>query len=375
MGTLIQNHKIIPHFYIHIPFCAQKCAYCSFYSTPFSENALNEYLSLLHTELEFYKTHYTLNLQTLYIGGGTPSLLSLDQLSQILSVLDLSSCKEITIECNPNSLTLEKLKGYQRLGINRISMGIQSFQNHLLNYLGRIHDENCAKNALDLIEKSGFSNYSIDLIYGIPGQTREDFLKDLTYCIDKNVPHISFYCLSLDEDVPLYKDIDRLPDDDLIHEMYYSAQELLTQHHYQQYEFSNFALNHQISNHNYAYWIGKYYLGAGPSASSYIGDSRMTHPESLSDYANIILNENYDLLRLTLTDKDRIEEYIITRLRTSEGLDINEFNRLFEIDFLAQYKKLIDKYLSLEMIAINNNHLTINPSAYLISNEILADFL
>ncbi len=375
MGSLIQNHKVIPHLYIHIPFCVKKCGYCSFFSLPFSEDAIDEYVSLLINELSYYKANYHLNLKTLYFGGGTPSLLSIDHLQKICSILDLSDCEEITIECNPNSLSKDKLLDYKKIGINRISGGIQSFQNHLLNYLGRIHDENCAKNAIDLIVDSGFSNYSIDLIYGIPGQTTEDFLSDLNYCIQKNIPHISFYCLSLDDQVPLHQDIDQLPEDDLIHKMYFSALDLLNKNNYLQYEYSNFALNQQISKHNYAYWTGKYYLGAGPSAASYIGEYRMTHPESFDEYRQIILKKNYQQIMQKLTGKDMIDEYIITRLRTYEGIDIDDFNHTFKHDFLTEYKKVIDKYLSLEMIVINNNHLTIKPNAYLISNEILADFI
>lgn len=375
MGQIIQTNQVINHLYIHIPFCLKKCFYCSFYSVEYSQKLKNTYLESLKKEMNYYFKEYRIDAQTVYFGGGTPSLLTDHEIKEILDIIPHQDNTEITLECNPGTISEQYLQQIKRAGINRISMGIQSFNDKTLSYLGRIHDSETAKEAIELIEKEQFKSFSIDLIYGIPNQTTTDFLEDIDYCIQKAIPHISFYCLSLDEDVKLYSDKDILPDDEKINEMYHEARQKLIDKNYIHYEISNFSLPDNHSRHNSSYWNGKYYIGIGASASGYLPGFRYTNPSSLDDYQSMIESGIINPKREILTSDDLEKEYIITRLRTAQGIDLNDYQITFNTDFLIKYKNTIEKLNNYSLIEYNQSNFYIKSSAYLISNEILVEFI
>ncbi|MCB5249721.1 MAG: radical SAM family heme chaperone HemW [Candidatus Cloacimonetes bacterium] len=383
MGTLIQTNQVVEHLYIHFPFCQKKCKYCSFYSTNIQENNVLEYLQALKSELAYFKTLFQLNLKTVYFGGGTPSLFPADLLSEILDSLDTDQKAEISLECNPNTLNKENLQQYKQAGINRISLGVQSFNDNILKYLGRLHSANDAQKSIYLIKDTGFENYSIDLIYGIPKQTKSQFLLDIEQVINNNIPHISFYCLSLDKDAALYSDINSLPTDNHISKQYHQAQEMLVNHRYKQYEVSNFSQESFESKHNLSYWTGKTYLAAGPSASGYLKSQnqkdyiRYTNLSDLKHY----LNKWQDIRNIKFEQTEYInlseqkKEYIITRLRLNNGINLLEYENLFQENLLESYKKHIDKLMSHNLIVIESNNLHVNPKKYLLLNEVLLEFI
>ncbi|HPY95932.1 MAG TPA: radical SAM family heme chaperone HemW [Candidatus Cloacimonadota bacterium] len=383
MGKIIQFNQIVNHLYIHIPFCQKKCKYCSFYSINYDKSTVCQYLNALKREIAFYKKQLKLDLQTIYFGGGTPSLLDSVEIGTILGELDFHAETEITLEANPNTLNKEKLQAYKDVGINRLSIGVQSFNDRILNYLGRTHDAIRALNVVDLAEDIGFENYSIDLIYGIPNQTKEDFLADIKKTISNKIPHISFYCLSLEEDVPLYSEVNKLPDDELICQQYYSAQNMLKESGYKQYEVSNFAKIGFSAQHNLAYWSGKTYLAVGPSAAGYLMHENSTDylrycnsPDLDSYLKTWSIDADFTLAEYELIDKKEQEsEYIITRFRLNSGINLREYERLFDGSFLELYKKQIDRLTQLDLVAIDRESVIIKSDKLLLMNEILLEFI
>jgi len=434
MEPLIQTHQVIEHLYIHIPFCLKKCEYCSFYSKTLRREddsiEILYFLNSLEQEIRCYKRLFDFQLKTIYFGGGTPSLLTADQIGRLLDIIaekndsiadnadinvkSINDVKpsedvnkltqagslryrdiEITLECNPNTINPEALKAYKQAGINRISLGVQSFNDKILSYLGRIHNAENALNAIEAIKNAGFENFSADLIYGIPGQSKEQFIEDIMKCINLKIPHISFYGLTLDDEVPLYRDMNRIPDDDFVCDQYYSAQKLLIGHQYQSYEISNFALNGYHSRHNIAYWTGKTYLAAGPSASGFLktGDFMMkqnvqdsteeklffryTNHADLNAYLKKWETEDFPCFdQVELINAEEAEkEFIITRLRLKEGIQLQEYQEMFNQDFLMKYKPALKKVLQADLIKITDHAISINPEHYLLMNEILLEFL
>jgi oxygen-independent coproporphyrinogen-3 oxidase len=319
--------------------------------------------------------NYNIEAKTIYFGGGTPSLLPPDYIKEIIHFLPKSNDCEITLEANPGTLNCTLLNELKNSGINRISLGIQSLNPYILNYLGRIHTVNQAKDAISMIKDTGFENYSIDLIYGIPNQSVNDFLSDINYCISEKIPHISFYCLSLDEDSKLYQDSHKLPNDNLISKMYYSALAKLKKAKYVHYEISNFSLPEFESKHNNSYWTGAFYIGLGPSASGYLPAFRYTNPASLHEYDSQIKNNQICTNKDHLADDDLEKEYIITRLRLKSGIDLNDYSQKFSVSFCDKYSHEIEYLKNLNMIKINKKNLYINEKALLVSNEIILKFI
>ena len=404
MESLVQTHQVIEHLYIHVPFCLNKCQYCSFYSesTQISENneEIKYYLLALEREIRYYQQLFDFQLKTVYFGGGTPSLLTPEQMSTILNVIlkksgvhttellfdniPKSDEIEITLECNPNTINDEKLARLKHSGINRISMGVQSFNNQILQYLGRIHDSDIAENAIKSVKRAGFKNFSVDLIYGIPDQSKAMFLSDINKCVEYQVPHISFYGLSLDEEVPLYRDLKKLPNEDEVCEQYYSAQKILENQQYLPYEISNFALEGFHSRHNMAYWQGKTYLAAGPSASGYLKACnrdmkylRYTNSADLKKYKDKwLINVHQDFEQVEMINQEEAEkEFIITRLRLKDGIQLKEYQEIFLKDFLIVYQKQVKKLVKADLIHVTDQSLCIKREHYLLMNEIILEFI
>jgi len=398
---------MISHVYIHIPFCIKKCYYCSFYSELF--NDISNYIKVLIAEIDFYNEKYNIKPTSIYFGGGTPSLLQPSQIQKIISRLDTTNTKEITIEVNPATVSTQKLLRFYDAGINRFSIGVQSMLDKELKLLGRMHN---TKDILSL-NFSKLGNVSFDLIYGLPNQKIHDVIKTLRKLISMDPQHFSIYCLSLENDVPLYKMINQIPNDNILSDMYFIIKEILEQNRYIQYELSSFSKNIQFSTfsnskkntyesiHNLAYWSSKYYLGLGAGASGFLPFPENEEKNSISNYINenyfdykkqISMNymhyryqnhnlsdylqkkNNYIKNKIILSDTDFETDYIITGLRKTRGIEITEYEEIFKESFLKKYNQEIKKMLNNDMIIVND-YIKLNQKFYFLSNEVLCEFL
>ncbi len=375
MEPMFQANQIIEHLYIHIPFCLKKCLYCSFYSVDYNPEQCDSLIQDLKTELDYYTTLYHIQPKTIYLGGGTPSLLETKHIQTLISDIDLSQLQEFTIELNPGTVQTDKLNDYLSLGINRLSLGVQSFNNKLLKYLGRIHNFEQIATTINQMKSIGFKNISIDLIYGIKNQSVNQFIDSIQHFLKLDLQHLSFYGLSLEENVPLYKDINDCPSDRVVEKSYISARDLLEMNKYQQYEISNFSLPGYESKHNLAYWTGKYYLALGPSASGYLHKIRYTNPSDINQYHQMIKDNTYFKDSIILSESDLEVEYLITRLRLKEGFNLDDFSENFKSDFNQKYHNQVNLLYHNDYLEILNNQIRINPKYYLVSNEILNRFV
>ena len=323
--------------YIHVPFCKSKCVYCGFYSTV-NHREIEKFLSALSEEIDLRKEESAgKTIRTVYFGGGTPSLLPPSQLQYILDCIhrhyDIDSDAEITIEANPEQLTLDFCMGLRTLGFNRISIGIQSFRDEILQFLGRKHTAKEALQAVENAHKAGFDNISIDLIYGVNERDNTLWLKELETAFAMPIRHFSAYALTVEENSLLYRRIRQHktvePDEDLASVQYRILSEMVEKSPFAQYEVSNFAMKGWESKHNSAYWDRTPYLGLGPAAHSFDGTHRSWNAPTLSDYFSQIEQRKPFHERETLTDTDRYNEYLLLRLRTRAGIDLREMEALF----------------------------------------------
>ena len=323
--------------YIHVPFCKSKCVYCGFYSTV-NHREIEKFLSALSEEMTLRKEESAgKNIRTVYFGGGTPSLLPPSQLQYILDGIhrhyDIDPDAEITIEANPEQLALDYCMGLKTLGFNRISIGIQSFHDEILQFLGRKHTAKEALQAVENAHKAGFDNISIDLIYGVNERDNTLWLKELETAFAMPIRHFSAYALTVEENSLLYRRIRQHktvePDEDLASVQYAILSETVAKSRFAQYEVSNFAVNGWESRHNSAYWDRTPYLGLGPAAHSFDGTHRSWNAPTLSDYFSQIGQRKPFHERETLTGTDRYNEYLLLRLRTRAGIDLREMEALF----------------------------------------------
>jgi oxygen-independent coproporphyrinogen-3 oxidase len=334
--------------YVHIPFCLKKCAYCDFYSTT-DLSKIERYLQALKSEMELTRdTAYSFD--TIYLGGGTPSILSGRQVEKILatarSVYKIHPRAEVTMEINPGTVDAKALDAYRQAGVNRISVGVQSFNNHVLKKLGRIHTAEKAIRSLQEIFLSGFTNVGIDLIYGVPGQKKSDWCTDLAQAVRFNLDHISCYMLSFDSGTRFETErqagrIDPLPDK-VIAEMLELTVSELALRGYTRYEISNFARPGRQSRHNLKYWNGSTYLGLGAAAHSFDGFTRSWHFRNIDKYIKALTHGCLPISgQEKLTQSQHMLESIYLGLRTSAGISKRDFERRFEIDFEALFGDLI----------------------------------
>jgi len=323
--------------YIHVPFCKSKCVYCGFYSIV-NHRDIEKFLSALSEEMTLRKEESAgKTIRTVYFGGGTPSLLPPSQLQYILDGIhrhyDIDPDAEITIEANPEQLALDYCMGLKTLGFNRISIGIQSFHDEILQFLGRKHTAKEALQAVENAHNAGFDNISIDLIYGINERDNTLWLKELETAFAMPIRHFSAYALTVEENSLLYRRIRQHktvePDEDLASVQYAILSETVAKSRFAQYEVSNFAVNGWESRHNSAYWDRTPYLGLGPAAHSFDGTHRSWNAPTLSDYFAQIEQQKPFHERETLTDTDRYNEYLLLRLRTRAGIDLREMEALF----------------------------------------------
>ena len=340
--------------YIHIPFCLKKCAYCDFYSVPIKQNAVDDFIKSIIKEIKLRAVNPPFGgftFSTIYIGGGTPSLLSTPQIELILTAINkqfgINNNAEITLEANPATITEQSISNYLKLGINRLSIGIQSFNDSELQLLGRPHTAQDGLLIYELARKSGFKNINLDLIFGSPAQTITNFNSSLDTAIDLAPEHISLYELTVEPSTPLADSIKRgdiIPlDADSTQRMYFRAIEKLRDHGYEHYEISNFATSQHQCKHNIGYWRRVPYLGLGPSAHSFCNNQRSWNVKSIEKYNRMILAHDLAIEGTEeLTTSQRELETIFLSLRTSEGINLQKFKKEYNIDFSDKYSSLIN---------------------------------
>ena len=355
--------------YIHIPFCEKKCNYCSFCSFDLIKKK-DIYLEALLKEVKYlYKNEL---LKTLYFGGGTPSLLEVDEIKKIINCFNLDNKTEITLELNPHNVSFEKLKQLKKIGINRLSIGVQNFNDEILKKIGRTHNSAEIFETLKNIELAGFDNFSIDLMYGLPNQTLDNWKKTLDIALETKAKHISLYGLKIEDGTYFARNLPKnLPTQDEQAQMYEFAIEKLSKK-FTHYEFSNFALNEDyFSKHNSAYWMCENYYGFGLSASGYIDNKRYTNTFNFIDYIRNPIAKEYE----TLSKQAQIEEEIFLGLRLIKGIDFNYINQKFNIDIYKKYQKEFDKNLVQGLMQKTKNGVKLTTKGILLSNEILCDFI
>ena len=370
--------------YVHVPFCRSKCQYCDFYSlTEKHDKLIDGYLDATINHIrETGALAPNYKVDTIYFGGGTPSFFGADGLSTILTAIrrnfDVDMNAEITFEANPDSISDSLLKRLRAEGFNRVSLGIQSDDDAILEKLGRPHNYAQAVQAYHRIRKAGFKNVSVDLMYGLPGQTMKMWRETLDNILDLNPEHISCYGLKVEEGTPLYevREFSNLPSDDMQADMYLAAVEKLRSSGFRQYEISNFARKGLYSRHNMKYWTGGEYLGFGPSASSDFAGKRFTLARDLHGYIKGI-KEGGEVMEEVqdIPLRERAGEYLMLRLRTSTGINAEEYERLFLLPF-EPLREVLKKHMDFYYVQLNEEgRWNLTPKGYLVSNSIISDLL
>ena len=370
--------------YIHIPFCIRKCDYCDFYSLCHSYELEEEYINALCTHIKSEAHLYKeCAFDTIFIGGGTPSVLSPKSFESlalcITSNLNIDKNAEFTIEANPGTLDREKLESYKKNGVNRLSIGLQSTNDKCLSSLGRIHTLSDFEKGFYLARECGFDNISVDVMYGLPNQSLEDFKKTLDHVCKFNPEHISAYCLKLEENTPLFKKRDKLllPGDEEEYEMYMTLCSLLEEKGWKQYEISNFAKDGCKSRHNLKYWLSSDYIGLGPSAHSCFNGTRYFYSRNIKSYIDEAKSSNPTKHYEDEEEKthiDKMDEYVLLKLRLSDGISSQEFETRFGKSLLNEYPNL-EKYIKSGHVSLNNSFYSFTPKGFFVSNYILTDIL
>lgn len=361
---------MVKNAYIHIPFCKQKCNYCSFVSFPKLAKQ-DEYIDALTREIKYFYNGEQLN--TLYIGGGTPSVLTVENIKKLLKLFRFDDKTEITLEANPETVTKEYLIELKQSGVNRLSFGCQTFNPNILKIIGRKHTPQQVRECVKSAQDTGVCNINLDLIYGLPTQTVNEFEKDLNNALSLGIQHISLYGLKIDEGCYFYKNPpENLPDNDTQADMYLKAIEILTSNGFKHYEISNFALENYHSKHNINYWNNNSYYGFGVSAHGYTGKIRYYNTDNLDIYiTNPIKHEEENIL----TKQEQLEEEIFLGFRKMNGINTKEINKKYSIDFENKYKDILKKYLSYGHITKTNEGYCLSNEGILVSNTILSEFL
>lgn len=370
--------------YIHVPFCRSKCNYCDFYSMPCKDDALmDSYLDAVCAHIkEAGALAPGYRVDTIYFGGGTPSYFGGDAIAIIMTAIrrnfDVAADAEITFECNPDSVTDKLLHRMRAEGFNRVSMGVQDDHDDMLKKLGRPHTYAQSVAAFQRIRKAGFRNVSLDLMYGLPGQTLQDWRDTLENVLKMNPEHFSCYGLKIEEGTKLYeiKDVINIPDDDTQADMYLAAVDMLRERGFRQYEISNFARKGLYSRHNFKYWTGGEYLGFGPSASSDFAGKRFTIVSDLQAYINGIRTGGDIMAEMEeIPLRERAGEYIMLRLRTSAGLSPEEYQRTFMLPFEPLEAKLEKLRAYGRAEQSSDGRWSLTPKGYLVSNDIISELL
>lgn len=371
--------------YIHIPFCVKKCEYCDFLSWNAEEEERQQYVAALLSEIESYREFAKgYRVSTIFIGGGTPSVLLPKQMEDILQkiyeIFELERRAEITIEVNPGTVDEEKLQCYKENGVNRLSMGLQSVKDEKLRLLGRIHTYQEFVESYELARKAGFDNISIDLISSVPGQTLQEWKEELETAAAQNPEHISVYQLIIEEGTPFYEKYaehpELLPDEETSREIYLWTGKFLKEAGYEQYEISNYAKPGKESRHNLKYWERGDYLGLGLGAASMVRNIRMSNTKDMRTYLERCdkpktMRENVQFLE----EPRQMEEFMFLGLRKTRGVSKKEFKRIFGREMDMVYEKALHKCLENGMLLEHKDRIFLSEEGTLLSNMVLSEFL
>ena len=369
--------------YIHFPFCRRRCSYCSFVSYQGRESDIPDYVNALEKELALRTDGQ--KVHSIYFGGGTPSLLSPEQIHDILhtihSLFAVDEASEATLEANPGTVDEIYLTAVRKAGINRLSLGVQSLDDGELALLGRIHTSSEARDAIRFARNAGFTNLSLDLIYGLPGQTLKSWHRTLGEVIDLNPEHISLYPLTLEDDSPMRMAIERGEvspiDPDLTADQYELAQDTLEEHGYNHYEISNWAKEGYECRHNLVYWHNLPYLGVGVAAHSYVDGHRLANTTDLDSYLNAF---SRNLSPAWALDEEigpelQLSETVILGLRLSEGIGLDDIKRRFGIDLLRRYEQQVGETAALGLLEYSGQGVRLTRRGRLLGNEVFWRFL
>lgn len=384
MGILGKKEKKPLGIYIHVPFCRSKCQYCDFYSlTVKDDRLLDAYTSAMCKHIrEAGALAPSYRVDTIYFGGGTPTFFGSDGMADLLNAVrrgfDVASDAEITFEANPDSVSDRLLRRLRAEGFNRVSLGIQTDNDETLKKLGRPHNYEQAVSAVRRIRKAGFKNLSIDLMYGLPGQTLESWEETLENVLKLNPEHMSCYGLKVEPNTPLYeyRELCHLPDDDEQADMYLSAVDILSNKGYRQYEISNFAKKGLVSRHNLKYWNTDEYLGFGPDASSDFAGKRFKMVRNLTAYIDGIRRGGQVAEDIQeIPPRERAGEYLMMRLRTTVGIQRDEYEKQFLLPF-APLEECLERCVQERLAARTaDGRYYLTPRGFLVSNSIISDLL
>ena len=372
--------------YVHIPFCVRKCGYCDFLSFAAEDDGMERYTRALLTEIREWEEELSAyRIVSVFFGGGTPSILKPDLfcriaegMKQYLPWKDKEE-PEVSIECNPGTLTAQKVRLYRSLGVNRISLGLQSADNGLLKLLGRIHTYEDFRTSYDLVREAGFGNVNVDLMSGLPGQSLEQWLNSLRVTADLMPEHISAYSLMIEEGTPFfakYRDQSSLPDEETERQMYEQTKVLLRERGLYRYEISNYAKPGFECRHNIGYWRRREYLGLGLGASSFFQGRRWRNTDSFAEY----VRDSRDRKKIrreeeVLTRQDSMEEFMFLGLRMCEGVSEGEFMKEFKVDMESVYGAAIDKLEKGGLLQRTGERIALTEKGINLSNPVLAEFL
>jgi oxygen-independent coproporphyrinogen-3 oxidase len=377
----LRSKKYVAGIYIHIPFCKQACHYCDFH---FSTNRTDQsaLVRAITRELQLQRNYLNGEvINTIYFGGGTPSLLTRDELSSIVGTIrsdyPIDDAPEITLEANPGDLTNTKLHELTDCGINRLSIGIQSFQDTILQYLNRDHDGASAIRSVNDARESGINNISIDLIYSIPNQSDETWKENIRQAIALNPEHISAYSLTIEQKTVFgnwasKKKLVPVDDDTAARQLEILIDDLASAG-YEQYEVSNFCRPGFYSRHNSSYWKGERYLGVGPAAHSYDIDSRQSNIRNNGVYVKSLREDKIPFERELLTRDDKVNDYLLTTLRTSWGSDLGLLEKIYHYDIRGEHRAYVDELITHGLATLDGDRLTLTRKGRLLADKIAAD--
>lgn len=369
--------------YIHIPFCVSKCSYCDFYSLSGQDDLMTSYKRAVIRHIEEtapqLEDYY---IDTVYFGGGTPSYFGAERICDIFNALKTNAkvlkSAEVTVEMNPESVTQEGLHNLRSEGVNRISLGVQSANDDILRIIGRRHNFRQAENAVKLARSEGFDNISLDLIYGLPSQTRNDWAETLARILALHPQHISGYGLSLEEGTPIckYKGTEFLPSDDDQADMYLYMTDILEHYGYPQYEISNFSLPGKESRHNLKYWRLRDYMGFGPGAHSSIGNVRYSYKRNINSYIKAMSGADVEIIDEyeKISKLDRAAEYIMLGMRTVRGISKREYMSIYASGFDGM-EYLLGEYEKKGWTKLTGERWSFTSSGFLLSNMLIGSLL
>ncbi len=368
--------------YIHIPFCRSKCLYCDFNSYERRESDASDYVAALLRELEAYQEKYSFIYKTVFIGGGTPTVINCSLIGSIMEKLApyIKAGAEISMESNPGTVTYESLKYYRSLGINRLSIGLQAWQEELLRGLGRIHTLEDFLIAYNSAREAGFENINADLMFALPNQTLSMWKETVEKVCELGVEHISCYSLKLEEGTKLCEMHEKgkvqLPDEELDREMYQTAVDILNKHGFSQYEISNFAKINMECKHNIIYWRNEEYLGVGAGSHSKLDGRRFWNYKDIERYTSLALQGELPVEGQEELKRDEdMWETIFLALRLNEGLDIPDFEKKYGVDFQSRYGSALNKLMPHELIFMEEGRLKLTDKGRDLSNSVFIEFM